>query len=137
MVLFWLNYIFYTDFLKVDLQISAKFEPVAYGSKIELEAWIQSYPLPTGFQWWKNHEVIIPDGRKIFEDKSDVKNPKLRIENVDTSDSGNYGITVTNPLRSVEEHKDLKVVGMQNYETFSQMPSSIFNFYCIISIKEP
>lgn len=103
-----------TEIPKVHLQISSEFEPVTYGSKIVVEAQIQSCPRPTAIQWWKNEEDITPDGRTILEDNLDVQNPKLIIRSVDYSGDVKYGITVTNDLGSVQNHKSLKVVGTQN-----------------------
>ena len=79
-----------------------------------LEAQIESSPPPTDIQWTKDQNTctIKPDARKFFEVKSDAYNPKLRVENVDFTDSGTYCITVTNALGSDKDQKTIKVRGM-------------------------
>lgn len=77
-----------------------------------LEAQIESSPPPIDIQWTKDRNIIKPDGRKFFEVKSDAYNPKLRVENVDFTDSGTYCIAVTNALGSDKDQKTIKVRGM-------------------------
>lgn len=118
---------YFTDVPKVKLKIPAKNELMTIGNAMVLEAQIESFPLPTKIIWKKDENIIHPDRRNIFVDKSDAQRLKLIIKNAQYSDNGNYSITVINIMGSGRDDKRIKLRGMLNFMTFFKPENLLFN----------
>lgn len=106
----------FTEEPVVSLKLSDQSQSVAHGNTITLQAKIKSYPAPSRIRWTRmrnvNKEEII-DAKGWFSiDVSDLKCPKLTIEDLEFSDNGSYIITVTNDFGSVGSKIDIQTEGL-------------------------
>lgn len=111
--------IFFTEIPKVKLRISKLSPPLTYGNDIILEAEIESKPHITTIQWSKDGKVLMPDKKHIFSNKSNDKNPNMKICEVDSKDEGTYSILVTNGLGSQNDELKIKIGGLYTFNTDS------------------
>lgn len=105
----------FTEEPVVSLKLSDQSQSVAHGNTIILQAKIKSYPAPSRIRWTRmmnvNKEEIIEAKGRFSIDVSDLKCPKLTIEDLEFSDNGCYIITVTNDFGIVSAYIDIETDG--------------------------